>query len=131
MALDSNLVTVQWSLIGAFGVAVTLLAPKAEQYRSDYLQTGGIRDRARAVQWGNLVRRTPILVLAGVGALSLIGANDARPGWIEVPSENFVLLITPILAQIGFVYLLVRLVPKISTVIPVMFEAPSVPYSAS
>jgi hypothetical protein len=131
LALDSNLVTVQWSLIGAFGVAVTLLAPKAEQYRNDYLQTGETGDRARAVQWGNLVRRTPVMVLAGVGALSVLGAKNAGPGWIEVPSEAFVLLISPILAQAGFIYLLARLVPKIPAVIPARLEAPSEPYPAS
>lgn len=131
MALDSNLVTVQWGLIGAFGVAVTLLAPKADQYRNDYLQTGGIRDRARADQWGNLVRRTPVMVLAGVGALSVLGAEGAGPGWIEVPSEGFALLIAPIIAQAGFIYLLARLVPKIPAVIPVRLEAPSTPYPAS
>jgi hypothetical protein len=131
LALDANLVTVQWSLIGAFGVAVTLLAPRAEQYRNDYLQTGEIRDRIRARRWGNLVRRTPVMVLAGVGGLSVLGAQNARPGWIEVPSEAFVLLIVPILAQVGFVYLLAKLVPKLPSVLPARLMAPLAPYPAS
>jgi len=131
MALDSNLVTVQWSLIGAFGVAVTLLAPKAEQYRNDYLHTGEIRDRIRADRWGNLVRRTPMMVLMGVGGLSVLGAQNTGSKWIKVPSEEFVLLVVPILAQIGFVYLLTKLVPKLPMVLTASLKPPLAPYPAS
>jgi hypothetical protein len=131
MTLDSNLVTAQWGLIGAFGVAVTLLAPRAEQYRSDYLQTGEIRDRIRANRWGNLVRRTPMMVLVAVGGLSVLGAQAAGSKWIRVPSETFVLLLVPILAQVGFVYLLIKLVPKLPSVMPGRLTAPLTPYPAS
>ncbi len=131
MPLDQNLVTVQWSMIGAFGVAVTLLAPRAEQYRHDYLQTGELADKTRADRWGMLIRRTPMMVLAGVCGLSVMGAQNAAPGWIGVPSEPFVLLIAPVVSQLGFVFLLARLVPKLPPVLSAKLAAPLHPLPAS
>ena len=53
-SLDQNLVTTQWSILGAFGVAITLLLPKAETFRRDYLAAGeqaDFDDARRPAAW--------------------------------------------------------------------------------
>jgi hypothetical protein len=110
MALDPNLVAAQWGLLGAFGVAVTLLIPKADQYRQDYLRTGNVHEGDRARKWGALVRTAPVVVLAGLVLLSVLASP--LPGNGPDLREDYTIVAAPIVAQAGFIYLVMRLIPR-------------------
>jgi hypothetical protein len=69
-SLDQNLVTTQWGILGAFGVAITLLLPKAETFRRDYLAAGKQADFLDARRWHLIVTTVPVAVLAGLVTLS-------------------------------------------------------------
>ena len=107
--IDPNLITAQWGLIGAFGVAVTLLAPRADQYRQEYIRSDSDLDLRRTSQWVRLVRITPVAVLVAVILLTALAAPAAPSNWTEARQEYSILTL-PILAQLGFIYILWRLV---------------------
>jgi hypothetical protein len=112
-SIDPNLITAQWGLIGAFGVAVTLLAPRADQYRQEYIRSDSDLDRKRTSQWVRLVRFTPVVVLVAVTLLTVLAAPATPPNWTEARREYSILAL-PFLAQLGFIYILWKLVPSLS-----------------
>lgn len=133
MSLDPDLITAQWGLVSAFGIAVTLLAPKADQYYQDYVRTDNVHDGDRARQWGRLVRNTPIAVLGAVLLLSILAAPAPPSSWTGV-REEYSLLVVPIIAQIGFVYLIAKLVPGLPRRVAANLQQPvpdSLPHSSS
>jgi hypothetical protein len=128
MSIDANLVTAQWGLVGAFGVAVTLLTPKADQYREEYVQSGSDHDRKNADKWVRFVRVTPVAVLAAVILLTVL-AGPTLPLSGKDERQDYSLLLFPILAQVGFIYILWRLIPSLS--LPLVRLAPPKPDSDS
>jgi hypothetical protein len=110
--LDPNLVTTQGSILAAFGVAVTLLLSKAEGYRRDYLTSGKQADFDEARRWYAIVITVPIAVLVFLAMLSWLGAHHAGLTLIRHPSEDTVLLIAPVLAQLGFIAMVLYVLPK-------------------
>jgi hypothetical protein len=75
--LDQNLVTVQWGLLGVFGVMVTLLIRHANQHYRAYLREGTQATYQRALRWSNSTRRPAWTVLVGLIGLGLVGLYDA------------------------------------------------------
>jgi heme/copper-type cytochrome/quinol oxidase subunit 2 len=106
-SLDQNLVTTQGSILAAFGVAVTLLLSKAEGYRRDYLTSGKQADFDEARRWYSVVITVPIVVLVSLALLSWLGAHHAGLTLSGRPSQDTVLLIAPVLAQLGFIVMIV------------------------
>lgn len=123
MSLDPNLVTAQWGLITAFGVAISLLLPKAGEYRNTYLQSRDEYDRVVAKQWIMLVQGVPAAVLAAVFGLSLLGAVNIGLSRIAKPPEQLLLLIAPIIAQLGFQFIVYRLMPGLNPDVNVGLQA--------
>jgi hypothetical protein len=113
VSIDPNLITAQWGLISAFGVAVTLLAARADQNRQDYMRSASDIDRRRTSQWVRLVRATPVAVFIAVILLTVLAAPAAPSGWTEARQEYSILAL-PLLAQLGFIYILWRLVPPLA-----------------
>ena len=119
--MDANLVATQWGLLGLFGVVVTLLIPRADEYYRTFLRHGGDEDHNRARRWADVTRWTPLGVLLAVVALATLGSGDVEPFSRWPPRKDAWLLLTPIVAQIGFtvvVYSLVRKVPRRMAILP-------------
>lgn len=111
-SLDQNLVTTQWSILGAFGVAITLLLPKAEAFRRDYLDHGKQADFDDARRWHLIVTTVPILVLVGLLVLSVIGAHHAGLTFSGGQlSQDTALVVAPVLAQLGFILMIFYVAP--------------------
>lgn len=114
--LDPNLITVEWGLLSIFGIFVTLLIPYAEQYYREYEKLGQDADQRRARLWSTVIRWTPIIMLLLLIALTILGAKDAGLGFPGKFVLETALLLTPIIAQLGFIgvtWLLVKYVPDI------------------
>jgi hypothetical protein len=126
MSLDPDLIAAQWGLVTAFGVAVTLLAQKADQYYQEYVRSGSDRDRKNADKWVKLVRSTPVAVLVAVIVLTAV-AEPALPLRGTEVRQEYSILILPVLAQIGFIYVLWKLVPSLSAIRAVRLESAKEP----
>ena len=135
-SLDQNLVTTQWSILGAFGVAITLLLPKAETFRRDYLAAGKQADFLDARRWHLIVTTVPVAVLAGLVTLSLIGAHHAELTFSGgQPSQDTALVVAPVLAQLGFILMVFKVVPRTPVVreislLPATKDPPASSFSA-
>src|SRR6266700_3896894 len=111
--LDQNLVTSQWSILGAFGVAITFLLPKAETYRREYLADGKQADFDDARRWRLIVTAVPMAVLAALFVLSVVGAHHAGLTFGSgQPSQDTILLVAPVVAQAGFILMVFYMVPS-------------------
>lgn len=139
--LDQNLITVQWGLLGVFGVVVTFLIPHANRHYRAYLRVGTEPAYQRAVGWERSIKRLAWTVLGALTVLSLLGLYDAgvvsivpltsaitssgsRWLWFVVDGERsrvatWLLLAAPPLAQGAFlglvVFRLVWPVPPLET----------------
>jgi hypothetical protein len=144
----AGLTAVQWGLLSLFGVVVTLLIPHADQNYKAFLLSGTDEDREVAVLWEWRIKGTALLVLVALGLLSVLGAYDAGllfmvprtsaissgSRWLGVlvvdtgrPRSGVPawLLVTPLLAQVAFLYLVVfGLVRRVPPVVPLPLESP-------
>lgn len=117
--LSANLITVEWGLLSVFGVVVGLLIAPTDRYLHQFLSSAAEEDRERANRWALCLRVTSWMVLLFLGFLTLLGMRDAGLGFTGRFTTNSWLLISPIVAQLGFVALvqeLVRSVPPIAVV---------------
>ncbi len=60
--VDANLVTVQWGVIGVFGVVVGLLIAPADRLLREFLDSGDPADQKRASRWAAGLKLTSVLV---------------------------------------------------------------------
>jgi hypothetical protein len=124
--LDANLVTVQWGLIGVFGVVVGLLIEPAHRFLQEFLDSGKATDYRRAARWAASLKITSVLVLVGLIGLSVLGAHDAGLGGSVSSTTTLWLLFTPLVAQAGFVILVLCLVKRVPPLLKLPLEAPTV-----
>lgn len=122
--LDANLIAVQWGLLSVFGVVMGLLITPAERYLQQFLVTGNDNDRKRAARWAASVRMTSLLVLLSLLGLSFLGARDAGLNLPAGLSTATWLLMTPLLAQAGFVILVFFLVRRVPPVLLLRLQQP-------
>jgi hypothetical protein len=114
--LDQNLIAVEWGVLSAFGVVVGLLIPQADSYYRAFRADGLEENRERAIRWALATRLTAVAVLLSLIGLGFLGAHDAPLILNSLPSTNFWLLLTPVIAQgllILLVFSLVRWPPGI------------------
>jgi hypothetical protein len=131
MRVDQNLVTVEWGLVGAFGVAITLLIPKADEYRRVYTRTGSLRSLRDARRWWWVVHAVPVAVVFGIAALSLLGARDVGSSRSRLAVLQVCILVAPLVAQLGFVTMVAILVPRSSPPQEVLPRHQSEPFPPS
>jgi hypothetical protein len=108
--LDQNLIAVEWGVLSAFGVVVGLLIPQADSYYRAFKSDGLEENRERAILWALATRSTAVAVLLSLIGLGLLGARDAHLILNWRPSTNFWLLLTPVVAQCLFLWLVFSLV---------------------
>ena len=128
--LDTNLVAVQWGLLSMFGVVIGLLITPAERYLQQFLASGDDDDRKRAARWSTSIRITSILVLFSLLGLSFLGARDAKLNYTAILTTATWLLLTPLLAQAGFVILVFSLVRRVPPIRALQLQYPPM-YGAS
>jgi hypothetical protein len=122
--VDANLITVQWGLIGVFGVVVGLLIAPADRFLQDFLASGEASDQKRAARWAASLKITSLLVFCGLVGLSAVGARDAGLGRMGGLVTASWLLLTPLLAQAGFVILLFCLVKRVPRLLTLPLQQP-------
>jgi hypothetical protein len=123
---DANLVAVQWGLIGVFGVVVGLLIDPAHRFLQEFLDSGKATDHNRAARWAASLKITSMLVLAGLVGLSVPGAHDAGLGGSGSSTTTLWLLLTPLVAQAGFVILVLCLVKRVPPLLTLPLQPPTV-----
>lgn len=125
--MDQNFEAVQWGLMSVFGVALSLLIPHADQYHRAFLATGTDEDRRQAARWARQIKGTALIVLGALLLLSGLGAADAAllslspRAWLSV----LVMLLAPLLAQLGFLCLVFRLVRPVPEIVALPLEPPT------
>jgi hypothetical protein len=124
--LDANLVAVEWGLIGVFGVVVGLLIEPAHRFLQEFLDSGKATDHTRAARWAASLKITSVLVLFGLFGLSVLGAHDAGLGGSDKTTTALWLLLTPLVAQTGFVILVVCLVKRVPALLTLPLQTPTV-----
>ena len=112
-SIDANLVTVQWGLIGVFGVVVGLLIDPADRFLQAFLDSGKTTDHRRAALWAASLKVTAVMVWLGLVGLSMVGAIDAGLDRTARFEMGMWLLLAPLLAQAGFVILVLCLVKRV------------------
>jgi hypothetical protein len=85
------LAAVQWALFGAFvAVALTLLVPRADQYRQSYLKHGTDEDQRQAVWRERDTKGAAFIVLVLLGLVGGLGIVDmARASPAPSPWSGF------------------------------------------
>ena len=122
--LDANLITVQWGLIGVFGVVVGLLIEPTNRFLQVFLDSGKDVDRERAALWAYALQSTSFIVLLGLFGLSILGWRDGHIQLSENSTSTW-LLLTPVLAQSGFVILVLSLVKRVPPLAIIPVQSPS------
>lgn len=127
--MDQNLEAVQWGLMSVFGVALSLLIPHADQYHRAFLASGADEDYRQAERWARQIKGTAWTVLGALLLLSGLGAADAAllsltpRAWLGV----LVMLVAPLLAQLGFLGLVSRLVRPVPAIVTLTLAPPTAP----
>lgn len=119
--LDQNLVEVEWGLLGAVGVVITLMIPKATEYFQALKEYGFDDAHQRAWRWTRLTRSTPRWTMLPLLLLSAVGWATAEPG-PHLWSREALLLALPLLAQAGFIYAVNQLVEPVPKALPTVQE---------
>src|SRR5579862_5356416 len=109
-SVDANLIAVQWGLLGVFGVVVGLLLAPADQFLREFLDSAEPSDHERAARWAASLKVTSLLVLLALVGLSVLGGRDAGLSLAGPYATGSWLLLTAVLAQAGFVVLVMLLV---------------------
>src|SRR3954451_15784863 len=76
----SDIVAVQWGLLGLSGVVVALLIPKATDALKDFSKYGGDREWRIAARFSSTTRWTPVVTLIGLMVVLSVGMTDKRLG---------------------------------------------------
>jgi hypothetical protein len=112
-SVDANLIAVQWGLLGVFGVVVGLLLAPADQFLREFLDSAEPSDHERAARWAASLKVTSLLVLLALVGLSVLGGRDAGLSLAGPYATGSWLLLTAVLAQAGFVVLVMLLVKPV------------------
>ena len=111
--IDPNLISVQWGVSGVFGVVVGLLITPTDRLLQDFLASGESLDRKRAARWAASLKMTALLVLLTSIGLSLVGAREVDWSLANGFAISVSVLLTPVIAQAGFLVLVLCLVKPV------------------
>jgi hypothetical protein len=109
----SDIVAVQWGLLGVVGVVITLLIPKATDLMKEFSKYGGDREWKAARRFANTTRLSPVIALGGMLAISITGMVDSALSDDERTRGAWVLWLSPIAALAAFAVIAFRLVDPI------------------